>query len=68
MIRTIIITVVFGLALGFSGCTQKEEATDHDDQDGVVEYNSEDADEEEAQEVDEKHMDDPADIIQDLTF
>ncbi len=67
MIRTIIITVVFGLALGFSGCTQKEEATDHD-QEGVVEYNTEDVDEEEVQEVDEKHMDDPADILQDLTF
>ena len=67
MMRIIIISVVFGIALGFSGCTQKEEATDHD-QDGVVEYNSEDVDEGEAQDVDEKHVDDPADILQDLTF
>lgn len=67
MIRTIMIAVVLGLALGFPGCTHKEDATDGD-RESVVEDNADKVDEEEAQEVDEKHMDDPADILQDLTF
>jgi hypothetical protein len=65
--RTIIIMVVLGLSLGFLGCPQKDEPID-DDQDIVIEDNAENVQEEERKEEDEKHMDDPGDILQDLTF
>lgn len=59
--------LILGLAPGFQGCTQKEE-TIEDDQDIVIEDKAEDVQEEETKEEDQKHMDDPADIMQDLTF
>lgn len=65
--RIIIITFILGLALGFQGCTQKQETID-DDQEIVVEDNAKNVQEEQTKEEDEKHMDDPADILQDLTF
>jgi hypothetical protein len=65
--RTIITMFILGFALGFQGCTQKEEASD-DDREIVIKDNAETVYEEEPKEEDEKHMDDPADILQDLTF
>lgn len=59
--------VVLGLSLGFLGCPQKDAPID-DDQDIVIEDNAENVQEEETKEEDEKHMDDPGDILQDLTF
>lgn len=65
--RTIVIVAILGLALGFLGCTQKEETTE-DDQESIVEDNTNNSEEQETNSEDEKHMDDPADILQDLTF
>ena len=65
--RTIKIMVALGLSLGFLGCPRKDQPID-DDQDIVIEDNTENVQEEETNEEDEKHMDDPGDILQDLTF
>ncbi|MGB7291323.1 MAG: hypothetical protein WBD99_04040 [Thermodesulfobacteriota bacterium] len=65
--KTIIIMFILGLSLGFLGCTQKDEPID-DDQEIVIEDNAENVQEDEKNDEDEKHMDDPADVLQDLTF
>ena len=59
--------VILGLSLGFLGCTQKDEAMD-DDQEIVVEDNTDNSEEEETKEEDEKHIENPADILEDLIF
>jgi hypothetical protein len=65
--RTIIIMFVLGLALGFQGCTQKEE-TIEDDQEIIVNDNAENVQKDNAKEEDEKHLDNPAEIMEDLIF
>lgn len=65
--RTILIIGILGLVLGFLGCTQKEETTE-DDQEITVEDNAKDSEGREITEEDEKHIDDPADMLQELTF
>ncbi|HEX9666233.1 MAG TPA: hypothetical protein VGA95_06695 [Thermodesulfobacteriota bacterium] len=65
--RTIIITFILGLALGIVGCSQKDEPIE-DDKEIVVDDNTDNSEEEETKDEDEKHIDDPADILQDLTF
>lgn len=67
MVRAIIISIVFGIALGFPACTQKEEPVE-DDQEIIVDDNAENAQEDDANEGDEKHLENPADIMEDLIF
>ena len=65
--KTIIIMFVLGLSLGIVGCSQKDEPIE-DDKEIVVDDNTDNSEEEESKDEDEKHIDDPADILQDLTF
>ncbi len=65
--KTIIMMFILGLSLGFLGCTHKDEPVD-EDQEIVIEDNAENVQEEEKNDEDEKHVDDPADVLQDLTF
>jgi hypothetical protein len=66
--KTIIIMFILGLSLGFLGCTHKDEPVD-EDQEIVTDDNAENVqEEEEKKDKDEKHVDDPADVLQDLTF
>jgi hypothetical protein len=65
--KTIIMMFILGLSLGFLGCTHKDEPVD-EDHETVIEDNPENVQEEEKNDKDEKHVDDPADVLQDLTF
>jgi hypothetical protein len=65
--RTIIIISILGLALGFLGCTQNQETTESD-QEFLVEDGTENTQEEETKEEDGKHIDDPAEVLEDLIF
>ena len=65
--KTFIIMFILGLSLGFLGCTNKDEPVD-EDQEIVIDDNAQNVQEEEKNDEDEKHVDDPADVMQDLTF
>lgn len=58
---------ILGLSLGFLGCTHKDEPED-EDQEIVIDDNAQNVQEEQNSDKDEKHVDDPADVLQDLTF
>ena len=58
---------ILGLALGFQGCTQKEEPVE-DDQEIIVDDKAENVQEEDVKEGNEKHIENPADIMEDLIF
>lgn len=67
MMRTIIISIVFGIALGFPGCTQKEGSVE-DDQEIIVDDNTENVQEDDTNDGDEKHLENPANIMEDLIY
>ena len=65
--KTIIMMFILGLSLSFLGCAHKDEPVD-EDHETVTDDNAENVQEEEKNDKDEKHVDDPADVLQDLTF
>lgn len=65
--KAIILMFVLGLGLGLLGCPQKDE-TIEDEQEVLQEDDAGDVEEQENSEQDGKHVDDPAEVLEDLIF